>query len=62
MTFDELERWAEREKERHQALTQTVEVLGHDIQELAERRRNIRALARIAEMHDRRISKLEGSE
>jgi archaellum component FlaC len=61
MTIDER---LERLTERHEALTQSVEMLHRDIRELrgiveidAE---NIRALARIAEIHERRLSDLEG--
>ena len=68
MTIDErLERLAER----HEALTQSLEVLHHEVQaqgmniaQLLESSRqdgeNIRALARIAEIHERRLTHLEG--
>ena len=61
MTIDErLEALAER----HQALTETVELLTHDIAELraivAQDAENIRELARIVRSHERRISNLEG--
>jgi len=61
MTIDErLEALAER----HQALTETVELLTHDIAELraivAQDAENIRELARIVRSHERRISGLEG--
>jgi prefoldin subunit 5 len=54
----------DRLTERHEALTQSVEMLNRDIRELravveidAE---NIRRLAHIAEIHERRLSDLEG--
>jgi archaellum component FlaC len=58
----------ERLTERHEALTQSIELMHRDwedrwaniataIQQDAE---NIRALARIAEIHERRLSDLEG--
>ena len=61
MTIDErLERLAER----HEALTQSVEILTHDVETLRTIARqdgeNIRALARIAEIHERRLSQIEG--
>lgn len=70
MTIDErLERLAER----HEALTQSVELMNHQIammnQQIAELvsvvkqdGENIRALARIAEIHERRLTDLEGGE
>ncbi|HUK16107.1 MAG TPA: hypothetical protein VLW65_06810 [Bryobacteraceae bacterium] len=61
MTIDER---LDRLTERHEALTQSVEMLHRDIRELravveidAE---NIRRLAHIAEIHERRLSDLEG--
>lgn len=54
--LDRIEAALERITERHEALSQTVEILTRDIQQDAE---NIRALARIAEIHDRRLSDLE---
>lgn len=61
MTFEER---IDRLADRHEALTQSVEMLNRDIRELraiveidAE---NIRRLAHIAEIHERRISDLEG--
>jgi methyl-accepting chemotaxis protein len=61
-----VERGAERGAERQQALAETVELLGHDIQELARNGQrdseNIRALARIAEIHERRLTQIEGGE
>jgi hypothetical protein len=53
MTIDER---LERLTGRHEALTQTIELLTRDVQVDAE---NIRALARIAEIHDRRLTHLE---
>ena len=63
MTIDErLERLAER----HEALTQSAEMLNQSIEELrktaAQDGENIRALALIAEIHEHRISHLEGDE
>jgi methyl-accepting chemotaxis protein len=63
----------ERLVERHEALAQSVEMLKDSIQEqsrnidkvLAAAERdgeNIRALARIAEIHEQRISDLEGGD
>ena len=56
----------EKLAERHEALAQTVEILTRDIQDLksiAEQDgENIRALARIAEIHERRLTHLEGGE
>jgi archaellum component FlaC len=75
MTIDErLEKLAER----HEALTQTVELLAVEIRELKDTvgrhdgqletlvrvtqqdAENIRALARIAEIHHQRLERLEG--
>lgn len=46
-------------KERHDALTMNLELLHHDVEELKINSQrdgeNIRALARIAEMHERRL-------
>lgn len=56
MTFQES---LDRLKERHEALTQSVELLAIETRELkaaiAEDARNIHALARKAAMHERRI-------
>jgi hypothetical protein len=74
----------DRLTERHEALTQSVELLAIEGRELRERisslassiassinsltsaiaqdSENIRALARIAEIHERRLTHLEGSE
>jgi chromosome segregation ATPase len=50
-------------KERHDALTMNLELLGHEIADLKiasqQDGENIRALARIAEIHNRRITDLE---
>ena len=58
----------ERLTERHEALTQSIELMHRDWQErwtavtaaLQQDAENIRALARIAEAHERRIEHLEG--
>lgn len=59
-----IEERLEKLVERHEALTQTVELLGHRIEQLAANSErdteNIRALARIAEIRERRLSHLEG--
>ena len=63
MTIDER---LQRLVERHEALTQSVELLAKETRELraavSQDAENIRALARIAEIHERRITHLEGSE
>jgi len=70
MTFEER---LDRLTERHEALTQSGEILLRHSQVNAESIRllvknsqadgeNIRALARIAEIHERRITRLEGGE
>ena len=60
MTIDER---LERLTERHEAQTQTIGLLTHDVSELraaiAVDVENIRALARIAEIHDHRLTDLE---
>jgi len=52
--------------ERHEALTMNLELFHREMQDLkatAERDgENIRALARIAEIHERRLTDLEGGE
>jgi prefoldin subunit 5 len=62
MTIDER---LERLTERHEALTQSIEILTHDVRELHATvevdAQNIRALARIAEIHEHRLTDLEGS-
>ncbi|MBV9404533.1 MAG: hypothetical protein JO211_04260 [Acidobacteriaceae bacterium] len=77
MTIDER---LERLTERHEALTQSVEMMNHQIGELVAKSKqdtetirqlvraveqdgeNIRGLARIAEIHERRLSSLEGGD
>ena len=63
MTIDER---LERLTERHEALTQSVEMMNHQIAELVSAVKqdgeNIRTLARIAEIHERRLRTLEGGE
>jgi archaellum component FlaC len=60
MTIDER---LERLTERHEALTMNLELAARDIETLKtlaqQDGENIRALARIAEIHDRRITHLE---
>jgi ActR/RegA family two-component response regulator len=58
----------ERLTERHEALTQSVELMHRDWESrwaniataLEHDGENIRALARIAEIHERRLSQIEG--
>ena len=70
MTIDER---LEKLTERHEALTQTVELIAamqrdltRDVQSLRTATEqdgdNIRALARIAEIHERRLTEIEGGE
>lgn len=63
MTIDER---LEKLVDRHEALTQTVELLAHRVEQLTtaseQDGENIRALVRIAEIHERRLSHLEESE
>jgi archaellum component FlaC len=63
MTIDER---LEKLTERHEALTQSVELLHRDVQGLyalvQQDSENIRALARIAEIHERRLTGIEGGE
>ncbi len=63
MTIDER---LEKLTERHEALTLTVELVTADLQTLKalaqQDGENIRALARIAEIHERRLTEIEGSE
>lgn len=63
MTFEER---IDRLAERHEALTQTVELLAIGTRELrsaiSQDAENIRSLARIAEIHERRIRHLEVGE
>jgi hypothetical protein len=60
MTIDER---LDRLTERHEALTLTVELMGYRIGEVIaainKDTENIRALTRIAEMHEHRLSDLE---
>ena len=57
MTIDER---LERLTERHEALTQSLESLQHEVRDLVRKSQqdseNIRSLARIAEIHERRKS------
>ena len=50
--------------ERIEAIVMSLELLTHDVQDLKiaaqQDGENIRGLARIAEIHERRISRLEG--
>ena len=52
--------------ERIEALTMHLELLSHDIQELrrlaAQEGESIRALARVTEIHEKRLTDLEGGE
>jgi archaellum component FlaC len=54
----------EKLTERHEALTQTVELITADLQTLKtlaqQDGENIRALARIAEIHEKRLTGIEG--
>ena len=63
MTIDER---LEELTERHEALTQSVELLHRDVQGLyalvQQDSENIRALARIAEIHEKRLTGIEGGE
>jgi hypothetical protein len=63
MTFEEK---LEGLRERHEALTQSVELLlgeTSDLRVVAEKDGdNIRALARVADIHERRLTDLEGGE
>ncbi len=64
MTIDQR---LDRLTERHEALTQSIELMHRDWQErwtavaaaLQQDAENIRALARIAEIHEQRIERLE---
>lgn len=55
----------EKLTERHEALALSLELLTRDVQALvkasAQDGENIRALARIAEIHERRLTDVEGS-
>ncbi len=56
----------DRLTERHEALTQSMELLSHEIERLLaasqQDAENIRALARTAEIHERRLTTLEGGD
>lgn len=56
----------EKLTERHEALTMHLELLHRDVQDLKiaaqQDGENIRALVRIAEIHERRLTHLEGQE
>ena len=56
----------EKLTERHEALTQLVELLHRDVQGLyalaQQDGENIRALVRIAEIHEKRLTEIEGGE
>jgi hypothetical protein len=56
----------EKLTERHEALTLSLERLTRDVQDLKTTSQqdgeNIRALARIAEIHERRLTHIEGGE
>ncbi|HEX4136410.1 MAG TPA: hypothetical protein VHY84_17485 [Bryobacteraceae bacterium] len=60
MTIDER---LERLTGRHEALTQTVELMGHRINDVItainKDAENIRALAHIADLHEQRLTNLE---
>ena len=63
MTIDER---LEKLTERHEALTMNLELLHRDVQDLKtvvqQDGENIRALARIAEIHEKRLTEIEGGE
>jgi len=63
MTIDER---LEKLTERHEALTMNLELLHRDVQDLKtvvqQDGENIRALARIAEIHEKRLTGIEGGE
>jgi archaellum component FlaC len=63
MTIDER---LEKLTERHEALTMNLELLRRDVQDLRlvtqQDGENIRALARIAEIRERRLTGIEGGE
>jgi hypothetical protein len=56
----------EKLTERHEALTMNLELLHRDVQDLKnvvqQDGENIRALARIAEIHEKRLTEMEGGE
>jgi len=61
--LDAMKGGLEAMKERHDALTMNLELMGHEIGDIKiasqQDGENIRALARIAEIHNRRITDLE---
>ncbi len=63
MTFEER---IEALTARHEALTMNLELLSRDLETMRSNSErdgeNIRALARIAEIHERRLTSLEGGE
>jgi hypothetical protein len=63
MTIDER---LDRLTERHETLTMNLELTSREIQDLKAAMQidaeNIRALARIAELHHERLSRLEGGD
>jgi hypothetical protein len=56
----------EKLTERHEALTLSLELLTHEVRDLhavtQQDAENIRALARIAEIHERQLTHIEGGE
>jgi prefoldin subunit 5 len=73
MTDEQFHARIDRLIERHEALAQSVELMNHQIGDLSSQigdltgaarqdAENIRALARIAEIHERRLTSLEGGE
>jgi hypothetical protein len=56
MTFEER---MDALQERHEAMTMNLELMSRQQEQDSE---NIRALARIAEIHERRLTHLEGDE
>jgi prefoldin subunit 5 len=60
----DFEQRIEKLVERHEALTQTVELLAHDVSEMRVNMGDIQTaiskLVKVAEMHDRRLTNLEG--
>jgi archaellum component FlaC len=50
---------------RHEALTMNLELISRDLESMRDKSQqdgeNIRALARIAEIHERRLTHLEGT-
>ena len=68
MTDEQFNERMEALTRRHEALTMNVELFSRDVESridallkaIAQDAENIRALARIAEIHERRLSSLEG--